>query len=151
MQNRFFKLAATLSEIDRYSHKLASEEMAKYGLSSPHAVYLDALYQHDEGITAAKLAKLCGRNKADVSRMVAALEKKELVCKERVSGTLYRARLRLTQKGKEAAESLRQRVTSAMEHMEYGISEENRENFYRALELITANMQRLSLQGLPKK
>jgi len=77
--------------------------MTKYDLNSPHAVYLNALYQYEEGITAAKLGELCGKNKGDVSRMVSILEKKGLVRRESVGGNLYRARLLLTEEGRRAA------------------------------------------------
>ena len=55
MLERFSRFSLAIAEIDRCWHKLASEEMAKYDLNSPHAVYLNTLYQFDEGITAAKL------------------------------------------------------------------------------------------------
>ena len=48
--------------------------MAKFDLKGTYAVYLSAMYRNPEGITAAKLAELCCRDKADVSRAVAALE-----------------------------------------------------------------------------
>ena len=77
MLNRFAKFSFSISEIDRCWHKLAVEEMSKYGLNSPHAVYLNTMYDaNPEGITAAQLGELCGKNKADVSRMIAFLVKK---------------------------------------------------------------------------
>lgn len=52
---RFARFSLAISEIDRCWHKLAAEEMAKYELNSPHAVYLTTLYHHPEGVTAVKL------------------------------------------------------------------------------------------------
>ena len=104
MLNRFAKFSLSISEIDRCWHKLAAEEMAKYELNSAHAVYLNALYgASEDGITAAQLGELCHKNKADVSRMVAILEKKNLVKKVAVGDNLYRAKLLLTTEGKRAA------------------------------------------------
>ena len=151
MLNRFARFSLAISEIDRCWHKLASEEMAKYELHSPHAVYLNVLYQHEDGITAAKLGELCCKNKADVSRMVSILEKRGLVRKEGAGGNLYRARLLLTEAGKQAAEQVRERAALAVELAGAGLSEESRENFYAALEQITANLQSLSKEGLPTK
>ena len=99
MLNRFARFSLAISEIDRCWHKLASDEMSKYELNSPHAVYLIMLYNYADGITAAKLGELCCKNKADVSRMVAILEKKGLVHKDAVRGNLYRANLLLTEEG----------------------------------------------------
>ena len=151
MLNRFARFSLAISEIDRCWHKLAAEEMAKYELNSPHAVYLTTLYTFEEGVTAAKLGELCCKNKADVSRMVAILEKKGLVRKEAIGGNLYRAKLLLTEEGKQAAEHVQQRAAVAVELAGSGMSEEEREVFYRCLELITSNLQTLSKDGLPQR
>ena len=150
MQNRFARFSLAISEIDRCWHKLAAEEMAKYQLNSPHAVYLTTLYDFEEGITAAKLGELCCKNKADVSRMVAILEKKGLVRKEAVGRNRYRAKLLLTEAGKQAAAQVRQRASIAVELAGSGMSEEDRGIFYRCLERITANLHTLSEEGLPQ-
>ena len=150
MLNRFARFSLAISEIDRCWHKLAAEEMAKYELNSPHAVYLTTLYNFEEGVTAAKLGELCCKNKADVSRMVAILEKKGLVRKEAIGGNRYRAKLLLTVEGKQAAEHVQQRAAVAVELAGSGMSEEERQVFYRCLERITANLQTLSKEGLPQ-
>ena len=150
MLNRFARFSLAIAEIDRCWHKLAAEEMAKYDLNSPHAVYLNTLYQYPEGITAAKLGELCCKNKADVSRMVTILEKKGLVRKEAVGGNLYRAKLLLTDDGKLAAEHVQSRAALAVELAGSGMTDAERETFYRCLEQITANLQTLSKEGLPQ-
>ena len=151
MLERFAKFSFSIAEIDRCWHKLASEEMAKYDLNSPHAVYLNTLYDAgDSGITAAQLGELCGKNKADVSRMVAILEKKGLVRKVAVGSNMYRAKLLLTEEGKRAAEQVRGRAALAVELAGSGLSPEERETFYKALGLITTNLRKLSREGLPQ-
>ena len=150
MLNRFAKFSFSISEIDRCWHKLAVEEMSKYGLNSPHAVYLNTMYDaNPEGITAAQQGELCGKNKADVSRMIAILEKKGLVQKVAVGNNMYRAKLILTEEGRRAAEHVRKRAALAVELAGSGLSNEERETFYRALDLITENLQKLSKEGLP--
>ena len=149
--NRFARFSLAISEIDRCWHKLAAEEMAKYELNSPHAVYLTTLYNFEEGITAAKLGELCCKNKADVSRMVAILEKKGLVRKEANGSNLYRAKLLLTEEGKQAAEHVQQRAALAVELAGSGMTDADREVFYRCLEQITTNLQTLSKEGLPQQ
>lgn len=151
MLNRFARFSLAIAEIDRCWHKLAAEEMAKYDLSSPHAVYLNTLYQHENGITAAKLGDLCCKNKADVSRMVSILEKKGLVQKQATGGNMYRALLKLTDEGKSAARHVQERAALAVELAGAGLSDDDRAVFYRALELITVNLQTLSKDGLPEK
>ena len=149
MLNRFARFSLAISEIDRCWHKLASEEMAKYDLNSPHAVYLTTLYNYADGVTAAKLGEQCGKNKADVSRMVAILERKGLVRKEAVGGNLYRAKLLLTEEGKQAAEQVQRRAALAVELAGAGMTDADREIFYRCLEGISSNLQTLCKEGLP--
>ena len=150
MLERFAKFSFSIAEIDRCWHKLAAEEMAKYDLNSPHAVYLNTLYDAgNEGITAAQLGELCGKNKADVSRMVAILEKRGLVTKEAVGGNRYRAKLLLSQEGRNAAQQVRKRAALAVELAGTGMTDEDREIFYRCLEQITENLQTLCKNGLP--
>lgn len=149
MLNRFARFSFAIFEIDRCWHKLAAEEMAPYELNSPHAVYLTTLYNFSEGVTAARLGELCCKNKADVSRMVAILEKKGLVRRETVDGKLYRAKLLLTEEGKRAAEHVQQRAALAVELAGSGMTDAEREVLYRCLELIATNLQELSKEGLP--
>ena len=152
MLNRFSKFSFSISEIDRCWHKLAAEEMAKYELNSAHAVYLNALYNADQdGITAAQLGELCGKNKADVSRMVAIMENKGLVKKVATGTNMYRAKLMLTDEGRKAAEHVRERAALAVELAGSGLSAEEREIFYKVLEQITVNLQKLSKEGLPNQ
>ena len=149
MLNRFARFSLAISEIDRCWHKLAADEMSKYALNSPHAFYLTTLHDFPEGITAAKLGELCGKNKADVSRMIAILEKKGLVRKEAVGNNFYRAKLLLTEAGKQAAEHVQRRAALAVELAGSGMSDTDREIFYRCLESIATNLQTLSKEGLP--
>ena len=150
MLNRFARFSLAISEIDRCWHKLAAEEMAKYNLNSAHAFYLTTLIQYPEGVTAAKLSELCSKNKADVSRMISILEKKGLVRKEAVGGNLYRAKLLLTEEGRQAAEHVQGRAALAVELAGSGMTDGDRATFYRCLEMITINLQTLSREGLPE-
>lgn len=147
MVDRFERFSFAISEISRCWHKIAADEMEKYGLKGSHAIYLTTLYRYSQGITAAKLSELSGKDKADVSRMTAIMEKNGLIVKE---GSSYRALLKLTVTGREAAEHVRGRASVAVENASRGLSNENRAIFYQALELITANLQNLCEEGLPK-
>lgn len=151
MVDRFERFSLAISEIYRHWHRIAADEMEKYGLKGPYAVYFTTMYRYEDGITAARLCELCGRDKSDVSRAVACLEKKGLVKKECVNRNLYRARLTLTEEGKKAAQDINQRAMLAVEYGGKGLSEEKREIFYDALETIVSNLQILSEQGLPSE
>ena len=150
MLERFERFSLAIAEIYRCWHKLAAEELAKYDLNSAHAVYLHTLYNNPEGITAARLGELTGKDKADVSRMVTILEKKGMLEKQAVGGNMYRALLKLTARGNEAAQHVQQRAAVAVELAGAGLSDGDRAIFYRSLGQITANLQTLSRDGLPE-
>lgn len=147
MVERFERFSLAISEISRYWHKIAAEEMEKYSLKGMHSIYLTTLLRHPEGITAAKLGELCGRDKGEVSRTVAIMEQKGLVDKQ---GSSYRALLTLSPSGREAAEHVRSRAALAVELAGAGLTDQQRTTFYSALESIASNLQTLSEAGLPQ-
>ncbi len=149
MVSRFERFAYVFSEITRHWHKIASDEMERYGLKGPYAVYLLMLYRHPDGLTSAQLSEKCGRDKSDVSRAVAALEKRELLEKETVNQSLYRALIKLTPEGKLAAKYICDRAGIAVELAGNGLTDENRAIFYDSLELIASNLRKVSEDGLP--
>lgn len=149
MEGRFERFSYMISEISRYWHKLAADEMEKYGLKSAHAIYLNALSSFDKGITSARLCEICGKDKSDVSRMITILEGKGLLKRENERQNQYRARLILTEQGKRAADQVKKRAQLAVEIAGASLSDETRETFYMALETIANNLKQISKDGLP--
>ena len=56
----------------------------------------------------------------------------------------------MTEEGKQAAEHVQRRAALAVELAGSGMTDADREVFYRCLEQITANLQTLSKEGLPQ-
>ncbi|MBO5111149.1 MAG: winged helix-turn-helix transcriptional regulator [Clostridia bacterium] len=148
--DRFEHFSYAISEISRCWRKLATEEMAKYGLRSPHATYLTTMYRHPEGITVPQLCELSGKDKSDASRMIAILEEKGLVAKQVSGGSLYRGLLLLTEEGRIAAEHVCVLAGRAVEIAGKDLTEETRAIFYQALDSITSNLVKLCREGIPK-
>ena len=151
MLDRFERFSFAIAEISRCWRKLASDELAKYGLKSPHATYLTTMYKYPDGITVPKLCEVSGKDKSDASRMIAILEKKGLAQKKVVDGSLYRGLWVLTDEGKHAAEQVSLRASKAVELAGKDLTDETREVFYQALESITTNLTELTKEGIPEK
>ena len=151
MLDRFERFSFAISEISRCWRKLASEELAKYGLKSPHATYLTTMYKYPEGITVPRFCEVSGKDKSDASRMIAILEEKGLACKKDVDGSLYRGLWVLTSEGRTAAEQVSLRASKAVELAGKDLTDENRDVFYKALDSITANLSLLSKKGIPEE
>lgn len=150
MVDRFEHFSLAINEISRCWRKLAGEELKKYGLKGSHATYLTTMYHYPQGISVPQLCEVSGKDKSDASRMLAILEKKGLVTKQEVDGSLYRGLLVLTDEGRAAAEHVRCRAAKAVEQAGGGLDDETREIFYQALDSITERLIELSKKGIPE-
>ncbi len=139
MVDRFEKFSSVISSISHNLHRIMGEEMEKYGLKGPYAVYLVAMSRHPQGVTAARLCEICEKNKAAVSRAVAELEENGLLVR---SGSNYRTLLQLTDEGKKAANYVCQRARVAVDFAGKGLTEEQRTVFYNVLDLIATNLKK---------
>jgi DNA-binding MarR family transcriptional regulator len=149
--SRFERFSYAISRIYHYWHKIAAVEMANYGLKGPHAIYLVAMHRYPEGITAAQLCELCGKDKSDVSRAISLMEEKGLVRRDGTGQSMYRARLILTEDGSHAAEQVCRRAALAVENTGGSISEEHRAVLYKVLEQIAENLRIISNEGLQER
>lgn len=151
MVDRFERFSFMIAEVSRSWHKITTDEMEEYGLKGAYSVYFTTLYRYPDGLTAVQLGELCNRDKADVSRAATVLEKQGLVCRLSDGAKVYRAPITLTDAGRKLAEGINEKAKAAVEFASRGLSDEKREIFYEALELISNNLQILSKEGLPKK
>lgn len=150
MVDRFERFSVAIFEISSHWHKISADEMGKYGLKGPHSIYLVTMYRYPDGITAPQLCELCGKDKSDVSRMMSIMEKKGLVRKEGIHQKLYGGVFKLTDEGRKAAEHVRQRAGLAVEIAGKDLTDEKREVFYEALEMIASRLREIRKEGLPK-
>ena len=151
MIDRFERFSVVISEISRHWHKITTDEMETRGLKGTHSIYLTTLYRFPEGVTATQLCDLCGKDKSDVSRMMAIMEQKGLVTKEGVNQNMYRGVFKLTDEGREAAEFVRRRAALAVQMAGSELTDEQRTAMYEALELILNRLGEISRDGLPKE
>lgn len=149
MITRFQRFICDITGIDLYWHRLASTSMSAFGLKGSYAIYFVRLYSVPEGMTATELTTACGKDKADVSRDVATLVKMGYLSREVGEKRAYRARIRLTDEGRQLAKQVGEKAKIAVGCIGKEIPEEDREVFYRVLDQVTANLQELSETGIP--
>ncbi len=148
MIERYEQFASSITTLYRYFQKIATDEMEKQGLKGSYAQYLLVMRRLKKGVTAAKLCEVCNKDKAAVSRAVSEMEEKGLIYREGVAGG-YRARLFLTEAGERAANHVCNRAEIAVTVADEGLSEERRKDFYETLDLLAANLQKITQEGLP--
>ena len=145
---RFEVFTLALSEIMSNWNKIATDELKPYGLKGSYVVYLIALFKAPDGLTAANLSQMCNRDKAEVSRAIKSFEEKGFVTRTNTTSTGYRASITLTKKGREVTHEIRERVKLVVEKGGEGLSDNEREIFYNALETISKNLKAISEDGL---
>lgn len=148
MLERYEQFSISVSSIYRSIQKIERVEMAKYGLKGPHAQCLLAMARFPEGIAAARLCEVCEKDKAAVSRTLAELEQAQMICRCEREGTRYRAKLKLTERGRSVAETVNNLVFLAVQKASEGYDAQARETFVNVLSLIAGNLQTICAEGL---
>jgi len=148
MLTRFEHFSFAISELSRIWHKIAADELGPHQLRTAHATYLTTLLRYPQGITAPDLCEVCGKDKADVSRMMSILAEKGLVVKLEQKGSLYRGLYQLTQEGQTLAREISEKATLAVEKSSLGLGPEEILAFHRALDVIIKNLNEIAEKGL---
>ena len=142
MTHRFETFVLSINRIYRCIQKIKSQEMTELGLKGTHVMCLFQLRQYPQGLTAAELSHFCMEDKAAISRAISRLEELELVqLQESSGGRRYRARIYLTDAGKETAEKVAALVERAVQRGGAGLSDAQRETFYHVLGVIARNLE----------
>ena len=151
MLSKYEQFTLSISSIYHDIQRIERMEMAKFGLKGPHAQCLLAMSRYPEGITAAQLCEICEKDKAAISRILAELEQAGMILREKRNGTVYRAKLYLTERGKAAAQAVAEKAQLAVELAGTGLKESDRETFYAVLGRIAGNLQGICKEGLRKR
>lgn len=151
MLSRFQQFSYVISEINRHIQKIERDEMIKYGCKGAFAQYLVALLSHPEGLTAARLCELCDKDKAAVSRIVTEMQEKGLVTRDIENARAYNALIRLTDEGRKAAEHVCLKARAAVKAVGSVMNDEERRVLYSLLDVIAAELQKLSTEGIPEE
>lgn len=143
MIERFETFTVLLNRINRNIRKIKNEEMANYELRSPHISCLYYLYISEE-LTSKDLCERCEEDKATISRSLDYLEKNGyLVCKSE-SKKRYNAHFELTERGLRAGKRIADKIAAVLDEISVGISDEDRAIFYRSLNIISENIDKVA-------
>lgn len=142
MKERFKTFTVLIMEINRYIHKIKTEEMSEFDLKSPHVSCLYYLYKSGE-LTAKELCDISKEDKASVSRSIEYLETNGFISCNSTTKKRYKAILTLTEKGREIGAALAKKIDAILEQASVGLSEENRAVMYETLSLIHDNLENI--------
>ena len=151
MIGRFEQFCNAISSIQHSIARIERVEMEKYGLKGPHAQCMLVMDRNPEGITAAELCTICGKDKAAISRTLSELVQSGMITRLDPNGKRYRSRLYLTERGKAVAKQVDDRVHMAVSQVSSHYDVESREVFVHVLDRIAVNLQELCKQGLDEE
>ena len=142
MIERFEKLTAGITQVYKSIQHIKKHRMGSMGLKGSHVMCIYYLSKHPEGLTAADLCTICREDKAGISRILSDLENNQLILYSHPQDKKkYRAKAFLTAKGAECALKVKDLILGAVISGGAGITEEERDTFYRVLFLISDNLQ----------
>lgn len=137
MEKIFENFTITVLKLNKLVNKIKTFEMQEYGLKAIHVMCIYYLNEHPEGLKAADLVKLTLEDKAAISRGLALLRSGGYVSYD---SDKYNADIRLTEAGKRLAEGITEKSERAVNAGNAFYSEEEREKFYKSLQIIADNL-----------
>ena len=144
MIRRFKEFTKYISLAYKYLIKIKSEGIKEFGLKGSHVMCLFYIGESENGLTATNLCQLCCEDKAAISKALSALCEKGYIVLENGENKKYRSSYFLTEKGREIIEQLKNKIKSAVTVGGTGITEEERDIFYRCLFKIVENLKNVS-------
>ena len=143
MKERFSTFTVLIAKINRSIRKIKSEEMAEYNLKSPHVSCLYYLFKNGP-LTARELSDVCDEDKGALSRSLDYLESEGYISCESGSKKRYKTPLALTDTGREVAGRLVKKIDNVLDFVGRDMSDEERNGFYAALELICSDLTKIT-------
>lgn len=140
---RFEQFTTAVSRAYKSLQKIKTAETERMGLKGSHVMCLYYLGKNPDGLTAAQLCRLCNEDKAAISRTIGDLTGSGYIAGGgQTAASRYRARLILTESGREKTRQLWQAIVAAVEHASEGFNDEERACFYRVFFTITDNLEK---------
>ena len=139
MIKRFEEFVSLINTAYKGLQKIKSYEVEGLGLKGSHVMCLFYLGQYDEGLTSGELCDKCREDKAAVSRNLKFLQEKGYVTVSDDENKKYKLKNILTDKGRNAYETLVALIVSCVDKFGTGLTEKERTTFYKALGVIVGN------------
>lgn len=140
MKERFETFTVLVNRISRNIRKIKNQEMAEYNLRSAHVSCLYYIYR-TENITAAELCEKCEEDKATISRALDYLKKNQFITCPTQNTKRYKSPLVLTDKGELVGKKIAEKIDGVLDVIGEGLSEREREDFYRSLSVISDRIE----------
>ncbi len=140
MEQRFETFTVLINRIGRSIKRLKAGQMAQLELKGPYVSCLYYLYRCGS-MTAAELCERCDEDKAAISRSLDSLERGGYLQPQ--AGKKYKSKLLLTDLGRQTGEEVSGRIERILLSAGAGLTEQERQIMYGALEKISVNLEKI--------
>ena len=140
LETGFEAFNGLIGDAVKHLDRLKAKGMGDYGLSGTHTLCMRQMYHSPNGLTRTELAKRCGVDRAQITRVIGDLLTKELAL-EIGSGSNYRKRCVLTDKGREITADINDRVSQILTFVSGSIPPDRLSVFYETLRQICQNLE----------
>ncbi len=137
----FETFSSMLGAATKSLERLKSKGMEEFGLSGTHTLCLRQLYDSADGLTRTELACRLSVDRAQITRVIGELLEKGFVT-ETGTGSGYRRKCLLTEKGRDATAEINGIVQRINAFVSGNISEERLKSFYETLGEICENLKK---------
>lgn len=141
IDQRYRQFTTAVMGIAYSLQRIRGYALKDYQLHGPHINCIFYLDRFPEGLTPGEITKLSMEDKSSVSRSLALLRERGFITGGNTNEQKYKVRYTLTQKGKEAAAVLQEKIREAVEAGGRTLTEETRKLFYSALEEVNENLR----------
>ena len=117
--------------------------MANFGFKGKQVQCLFTLYHADQGLSLTELCELCEEDKGAMSRTIKELTAQELLFVAEQDTQKYRNPIKLTEKGKNFAKIVTDKIASMFDAARQGITQTERDHLYTALARIADNLTKI--------
>jgi DNA-binding MarR family transcriptional regulator len=138
MEKRFENFTIAILKLNKLIQKIKLYEMKDYDLKAIHVMCIYYLDANEGGLTASELTRLTLEDKAAISRALVLLSERGFI---KYDSNTYNALVTITAEGKKIAAHIEERANAAVNAGGSDLSDEERNNFYRALNSISNNLE----------
>ena len=142
--DRYVAFSTYIEKLYKDIQKVKAERMNRFGLRSTDVSVLIMASRHPDGLTVTELAGECGVDKAVVSRAMHSLLLQGYMTYANNILRNYRKKIRLTEKGMAVVDAISHLAEQAVSEVSQDIPQADLDTFYRTLEKITQNINRLT-------
>lgn len=140
MDERFNLFTVLINNLSRSIRRIKTEEMAEFNLKSSHVSCLYYLYAY-KSLTAKELCDISSEDKANISRSIEHLEENGYIVCTSDAPKRYKSPLELTDKGREIAVKISNKLDGILIKATAGLDDDTRETMYKGLNTIYSNLQ----------